>query len=293
MVSALLDSPSATAAFRFTIGPGKDTIFDVEMTLYPRVDIARAGIATMTSMYFFDALGPPNIDDYRPAVHDSNGLMMWTGRGEELWRPLANPKSLQVSAFSDSGPRGFGLMQRKRDFRAYDDLEARYERRPSLWVEPIGDWGEGVVELIEIPTKGEVHDNIVAFWRPRQPLRGGGEHRFTYRQHWCNFAPFRSDLARVTESRSGLNFAGDARLFVIEVGGDRLKAHPPAPAPHVVASADQGKVRNPVAQPNPHTGGWRISFELVPEDATAAELRAQLFAGPTPISEVWVYRWTS
>ncbi|HEX5508685.1 MAG TPA: glucan biosynthesis protein G, partial [Pseudolabrys sp.] len=167
VVHALLDSPSAAAAFRFTIRPGDTTIYDTEMTLYPRTDIAESGIGTGTSMFLFDANDRVGVDDFRPAVHDSDGLAMHSGRNEIIWRPVSNPRTLQLSYFGDVNPRGFGLMQRERDFFAYDDLESHFEKRPSLWVEPIGDWGEGNAQLVEIPTKEEIHDNIVAFWRPK------------------------------------------------------------------------------------------------------------------------------
>ncbi len=293
VVHALLDGPSSAAALRFTIRPGAETVFDTELTLYPRVDIAQPGIATMTSMYYFDAADRGGVDDYRRAVHDSDGLMMLTGRGEELWRPLANPAALQISSFLDAGPRGFGLMQRKREFRAFEDLKAHYERRPSLWIEPIGDWGEGAVTLVEIPTRGEVHDNIVAFWRPRQPLRAKGEHNFTYRMRWGAEAPYRSELARVVDSRAGAGSAPGQRLFVLDAVGERLRALPPDTKLRVEASAHQGRILNPVAQINPEQGGWRMSFELAPEDAKLVELRATLMNGDAPVSETWVYRWTA
>ena len=129
-------------------------------------------------------------------MHDSNGLLLWNGKGEQLWRPLANPRELQISAFADTGPRGFGLMQRERDFGDYQDLEAHYENRPSLWVEPIGDWGEGVVELVEIPTDREINDNIVAFWRPHDPLKAKGEYILNYRLHWGWSVPAGDDAGR-------------------------------------------------------------------------------------------------
>src|SRR5262249_52761894 len=158
-------------AFRFTIRPGDTTVFDTETALYPRVDVTQPGFAPITSMFFFDANDRRDVDDYRPAVHDSDGLAMRNGRGEEMWRPVSNPRDLQIPTFADSNPRGFGRRQRERDFHAYEDLESEFERRPSLWVEPIGDWGEGAVHLIEIPTKEEIHDNLVAFWRPKEPLK--------------------------------------------------------------------------------------------------------------------------
>ncbi|MCC7273593.1 MAG: glucan biosynthesis protein G [Alphaproteobacteria bacterium] len=293
-VHALLDSRSATAAYRFVVRPGDATIFDVEAAIYPRVDIPKAGIAPLTSMFHFAANDRVGVDDFRPAVHDSDGLSMWTGRGEQIWRPLANPGELQVSAFGDANPRGFGLMQRQRDFSFYKDLEARYDKRPSLWVEPLGDWGEGAVHLVEIPTDREIHDNIVAFWRPREPLRAKAEHVFAYRLHWCWTSPWTSDLAKFAETAvGGAGDDGKVRLFVLEAVGERLKALSAEARPRVEVTADKGKVRNVVGLPNPETGGWRIGFELVPEGATAVELRARLTVDATAASETWLYRWTT
>ena len=179
VVHALLDSESAAAAYRFTIRPGETTIYDIEVTLFPRVQIEQIGLASLTSMYFFGANDRGGVDDFRPEVHDSDGLAIQNGRGEQIWRPLDNPADLQVSAFVDNNPRGFGLMQRERDFRTYEDLEARYEKRPSAFVEPIGDWGEGVVHLVEIPTRPR---STTTSWRSgvrARPTRAKGEYAYT------------------------------------------------------------------------------------------------------------------
>jgi periplasmic glucans biosynthesis protein len=290
VVHALLDSPSAAGAYRFTIRPGEETIFDVEPAIYPRVDLAEAGIAPLTSMFLFDASNRKGVDDYRPAVHDSDGLAIQNGRDEHLWRPLANPTDLQISSFGDTNPRGFGLIQRQRDFASYQDLEAHYERRPSLWVEPIGDWGEGDVRLIEIPSKEEIHDNIVSFWRPRTPLAAKGEHTFTYRLHWTSRDPRPSPLAKIDKTRAGVGTDPNARLFVLDLVGDKLAAPPDQIRGVVWASA--GKIDHVVTQPNLETGGWRLSFELAPEKQSIIELRAQLMKGDEAASEVWLYRWT-
>jgi glucans biosynthesis protein len=293
-VWALLDSQSAAASYRFTIRPGEDTIFDTEATVFPRVDIAAAGIAPLTSMFWFAANDRVGVDDYRPAVHDSDGLMMLNGRGEQIWRPLHNPRDLQVSYFGDVNPRGFGLMQRKRAFTNYDDLEARYERRPSAWVEPIGDWGEGTVQLVEIPTNSEIHDNIVVAWRPKEPLRAKGEYGFVYRLHWLPQWTGRNDLARVTDTRVGAGInSQNTRLFVIGLAGGRLDALPADAEPTLEVTAHKGEVRNAVAQRNTETGGWRISFELSPGNETLVELRATLRLDDQPLAESWVYRWTA
>jgi len=291
VVHALLDSESAAGAFRFTIRPGESTIYDVEVALFPRVQIERPGLATLTSMFFFGPNDRGGVDDFRPAVHDSDGLAIQNGRGEQVWRTLSNPADLQVSAFVDNNPRGFGLMQRQRDFRAYEDLEARYEKRPSAWVEPIGDWGEGAVHLVEIPTSTEINDNVVAYWRPRNPTRAKSEYVYTYRIHWGAHVPRPLPLAQVIATRIGAG-QEEARLIVLEFAGENLKAIAPADIKATV-SVDKGKVRNVVSQPNPETGGMRVSFQLAAAAEKAIELRAQLIRGEEPLSEVWLYRWTA
>ena len=290
VVHALLDSESAAAAYRFTIRPGETTVYDIEATLFPRVQIEQIGLATLTSMYFFGANDRGGVDDFRPEVHDSDGLAIQNGRGEQLWRPLNNPADLQVSAFVDNNPRGFGLMQRQRGFAAYEDLEARYEKRPSAWIEPIGDWGEGAVHLVEIPTATEINDNIVSFWRPRSPTRAKGEYVYTYRIHWGARAPKPLPLAQVVATRIGAG-PDETRLIVIDFAGENLKGIPPAEIKATVA-ADKGKVRNVVSHQNPEIGGMRVAFQLAPGGEKSVELRAQLFRGEEPVSEAWMNRWT-
>lgn len=291
VIHALLDSESATAAYRFTLRPGDETLVDVESVVFPRVEIAQIGIATMTSMFFFDASARAGIDDFRTAVHDSDGLQLVTGGGEQIWRPLANPRDLQISVFADDHPRGFGLVQRERSAAAYQDFEANYERRPSLWVEPIGDVGEGGVYLVEIPSRDEIHDNVVAFWRPNSKLAAKAEYNFTYRLHWCNEMPQPPELAQIGRTSAGAR--GNNRLFVLDISGGKLKSLPADTKPVLNVSGDHGKILNPNVQPNPLTGGWRASFELAPENAKAVELRALLVNGSTPLSETWIYRWTA
>jgi glucans biosynthesis protein len=290
VVHALLDSESAAAAYRFTIRPGDTTVFDVEMAIYPRVDLDHAGLAPMTSMFFFGPNDRNDVDDFRPSVHDSDGLAVFNGRGEQLWRPLSNPKDLQISSFSDLNPRGFGLMQRQKDFLGYQDLESSFERRPSLWAEPIGDWGEGSVQLIEIPTKEEIHDNIASFWHPKAALQAKGEHTYTYRLHWGPDFPKPTSLARVV--RTGVGARGrDTRIFVLDLTGEKLKSVDPK-AIRGIVTAEKAKVQNIVTQPNPAIGGWRLSFELGVKEQVPVEIRASLMQDNDAISEVWVYRWT-
>lgn len=297
VLHALLDSPSATGAYRFEIRPGNDTVMQVSAKVYPRREIARLGIAPLTSMYTFGANDRADVDDFRPAVHDSEGLAIWTGEGERLWRPLVNPETLRFSFFADESPRGFGLMQRARSFAAYQDLEAHYERRPSLWVEPIGSWGNGVVQLIEIPSDSEAHDNIVAYWIPAQPAAAGGELSFDYRLHWTLQHPFPPDEATVAATLVGRAQNTDEadqpkRKFVIDFVGGRL-ANLDAGAPvEAKTEISGGSMTTPVVHHRGTVGGWRVFFDITPTGDQPVELRCRLVMGDAALSEVWTYQWT-
>jgi glucans biosynthesis protein len=296
VIHALLDSRSTTGAFRFTVRPGDTTVMDVESIVFPRTAIQEVGVAALTSMYYFsgrdharpDAVRP---DDWRAAVHDSDGLGVANGRNERLWRPLVNPTAVQFSAFMDANPRGFGLMQRKRAFTDFGDLQELYGRRPSLWIEPIGDWGVGAVDLVEIPTNSEYNDNIVAFWRGTEPLRAGGEYNFTYRMHWGADAPLDARLARIVEMRTGAGTAPGTRVFVLDLIGDAVKTLATDAKTWVELGSSAGRIREGYSGPNPETGGWRISIEFDPAGAPAADLRCALRGDQGVLTETWLYRW--
>jgi glucans biosynthesis protein len=294
-VHALLDSPSVSGAYRFEIQPGKDTVMLVEAVLFPRVELTEVGVAPGTSMYMFSATNRIGADDFRPAVHDSDGLLVFNGRGEHLWRPLANPKELQISAFMDRSPRGFGLMQRDRDPAHYQDLESRYEHRPSLWVEPVGEWGEGAVVLVEIPSDAEIHDNVVAFWRPRAPIAAGSEFRLSYRLAWGDEPAAASERLRVVSTgvgRADATAPTPVRRFVVEYAPQRRPCKGKCATPTATVTASAGKVQDVVVSENPLTRGYRVTFVLDPAKATASELRADLRFEDSRCAETWVYRWT-
>jgi glucans biosynthesis protein len=284
-----MDSPSVAGAYRFVITKGDTTEMAVSAHLFPRRDLPTVGIAPGTSMFLFSDINRSRFDDFREAVHDSDGLLMMNGAGEVLWRPLNNPTRLQISAFGDRNPRGFGLMQRARDLSAYNDLEARYDRRPSLWVEPEGEWGAGSVILVEIPTDMEINDNIVAFWRPATPLAAGTEHRFDYRLYWCSMSPAEGAVAPVIATSTGARVFEEGRIFSIDFG-----AHPALGADpdrlEVRATTTAGAISGTVLQRNPATGGMRLDVTLV-GDVPFAEMRAELWRGGRPAAEVWVNRW--
>jgi periplasmic glucans biosynthesis protein len=289
IVHALLDSPSTTGAYRFVIQPGAATIMDVEATLYPRRELAYLGMAPLTSMFLYGAAHRRVAGDFRPAVHDSEGLAILNGWGERIWRPLTNPKKLQVSAFVDNNPKGFGLSQRDRSFANFEDLEAHYERRPTAWVEPRGDWGEGFVELIEIPADEEMHDNIAAFWRPAKSIDAGKPLTFAYRLYWGETVPVAWAGARVRKTRVGMGRKG-ALMFVVDFDGPAVKDAKDLPVADVRASA--GTVLNVVAQRHPEISGLRCTFELQTGSAELIELRLVLKNSDQIVSETWLYRWT-
>ncbi len=288
-VHALLDSPSVAGAFSFGIAKGDTTEMTVSARLFPRVDLPTVGIAPGTSMFLFNDINRTRFDDFREAVHDSDGLLMMNGAGETLWRPLTNPATVQVSAFTDTSPRGFGLMQRARMPDDYNDLVAHYERRPSLWVEPMGDWGAGAVMLAELPTDREINDNIVAFWRPAAPLKAGQEHRFDYRLHWCAQAPAEGAVAKVIATRTGARVFEDGRLFAIDYAPHPALGDDPDRV-EIRVSTSVGAIASPLLQHNPATGGLRLDFTLK-GGAAVAELRAELWRNGQRAAEVWLNRW--
>ena len=291
VVHALLDSPSVTGAYRFDILPGENCFMAVQATLYAREELAHVGLGPLTSMFLFDQTNRTRFDDFRPAVHDSDGLLMVNGNDEILWRPLANPERLQISSFVDNAPRGFGLMQRARKFSDFADLEAHYHKRPCLWVEPQGDWGKGAVTLVEIPADKEIYDNIVAYWRPRRPYVAGERIDLDYQLSWGREPQLA--MPRVIDTASGARVFGDpGRIMTIDFADHPLLAGS-AEDFDIHVSSPHVETSNGVLQRNPETGGLRLAFSFDPGERTLVELRAQLRKGGQPASEVWLYRWTA
>ncbi|MCP8939382.1 glucan biosynthesis protein [Alsobacter sp. SYSU M60028] len=292
VIHALLDSESVCGAYRFTLRSGEVSIIDTEVTLFPRAAVENYGIGGMSSTFLFGPNDRRGVDDVRPAVFESSGLQIKNGNDEWLWRPLSNPDTLQISAFVDPSPRGFGLMQRERDYTAFLDDDQNFERRPSLWIEPIGEWGPGLVQLIEIPTDSEINDNVLCYWRPKQALAAGAEVSFAYRQFWCWQPPERPNLLQVGETRVGRGRNNAQRRFVIDFEGEALKSSQAILELKPALSASPGSVVNIRVWPYPERKMCRIGFDLDVGTETVSELRLVLEAAGKPISETWLYRWT-
>ena len=300
-IYALLDSPSVSGAYRFELRPGTTTQVEVTAELYPRRSVEKLGIAPLTSMFLYGENGTSgrHFDDFRPEVHDSDGLMMQTGGGEWLWRPLVNPKELRVNRFMDQRPHGFALAQRDRAFDHYQDNDARFEQRPSYWIEPLGDWGKGGVELVEIPSDEEIHDNVVAYWVPDAPVQPHKPISFSYLLSSYLRTPSWPPGGRVIETRFGsasspgvaqtnTSTQGLRRVVVDFAGGDldSLAATQPVQA---AVTASNGQVDEISVQHLPETGVWRASMRLKPNGDKPVELRCYLTLYGEALTETWTY----
>lgn len=291
VLHALLDSPSCTGAYRFEITHGPVLTMQVEAEVFARTRLSHVGIAPLTSMFLFDETMRERFSDFRPAVHDSDGLMIHNGAGEVIWRPLANPVSLQISAFADHDPQGFGLMQRARAFSDFADLEALYHNRPALWVTPGEAWGPGAVTLVEIPADLEIYDNIVAYWRPARPITAGDSHKMSYRLDWAEDPAPRGGMPlRVFDTAMGSRPEGGIIVAIdfearADVPDDLSQLE-------ITLRGSAGEVSGGLVQRNPETGGPRLAFTFDPQKADVIEFRAQLRLEGAALSEVWLYRWT-
>ncbi len=298
VIYALLDSPSLSGAYRFELRPGDVTTMDVTVRLFARKDIEKLGIAPLTSMHLFAEHRARELEDFRPEVHDSDALLIHNRSGEQLLRPLTNPKRLQVTAFRADKPRGFGLLQRDRDIQHYQDLEANYQRRPSYWIEPVGEWEAGHVELVEIPTDEETNDNIVAYWVADQKLRASETRELRYVVHSSLDEPLESRLGRVQATRIGPANIGmrankDDRVFAVDFAGPelaRLRAEQPLEA---VVTTSRGKVSQVRVQKAAESQVWRVYFLFAPEGDEPADLRCSIKLRDRVLSETWTYLYRS
>ena len=301
-IYALLDSKSVAGAYQFEIHPGAVTQVEVHCELYPRRAVAKMGVAPLTSMFLYaeDGAGR-HFDDYRPQVHDSDGFLTETGHGQWIWRPLNNPRELRVNRFMDENPRGFGLMQRERDFGHYQDVEAQYQARPSYWVQPLGNWGKGGVELVEIPSDEEIHDNIVAYWVPAQTPPAGKPVSFAYLLSAVAQSPRWPPGARAVATRAGNPAMGDnkehfppgARRMLIDFAGGELEGLDAAQPVKAELTSQNAQIQAQTVQRIGQTGAWRAAFVVTPKQPKKpVDLQCYLTLYGEVLTETWVYQWT-
>ncbi len=301
-IYALVDSPSVCGAFRYVVSPGKVTSMTVTATIVPRRAIDRLGIAPLTSMYLAGEGDLGQRTDFRPEIHDSDGLLLQTGRGEWIWRPIRNPKTLHISSFVDDNPRGFGLMQRDREFGHYQDLEAQYHSRPGYWVEPLGDWGAGRVDLVEIPTTGEVFDNIVSCWTPAAVLTPGKPHEFTYRLTALSTTEMLHDRGQVSntffgddvETPDSEEFA--KKRFIIDFQDGDLAYYLADPrAVEIIATTTNAAsaITKTILDANPTAKGFRAIVDATLRPGKTTEVRVFLKSRGKTLTETWTSSWSA
>jgi glucans biosynthesis protein len=271
----------------------------VHCELFFRADISRLGIAPLTSMYWYGENERDKAADWRPEIHDSDGLAIWNGAGERIWRPLINPPTVQTNSFMDDNPRGFGLMQRDRVFDDYQDDSVYYNKRPGIWVEPKGNWGAGAVQLVEIPTDDETHDNIVVYWRPDAPVKDGDSLSFDYRLYWQDSEPaYPKNLARVVATRIGRGgppgvtpWPRDRKKFSIDFQGGTLAAMAPRFDIIPVVTLSGGKVEGAYSTKVVGTDRWRAVFDITLGAKPPIDMRCFLRLGDKTLSETWIYQY--
>jgi glucans biosynthesis protein len=300
-IYALLDGPSITGAYKFDAMKNESgaAIMNVHCSLFCRADISRLGVAPLTSMYWYGENDRPKDADWRPEIHDNDGLAMWTGKGERIWRPLINPPQVMTNSFADDNPKGFGLIQRDRDFADYQDDGAFYNKRPGIWVEPRGSWGPGAVQLVEIPTQDETHDNIVAYWRPDRTVRAGDALSFDYRLYWQDNEPaYPKSIAQTVATRLGRGgipganpWPRDKHKFVVDFTGGPLMQMKQRYDVKPVVTASRGAIDNAYVIKVVGTDRWRALFDLQVEGNAPVDLRMYLKLGEKTLSETWLYQY--
>jgi glucans biosynthesis protein len=306
---AILDSVSCVGAYCFIIQPGETTIVDVDAVIYLRkeADVLAAdpkrkkgvrtlGLAPLTSMFWFGENSERKFDDYRPEVHDSDGLLMRMDNGEVLWRPLNNASVMRHQKFGTKGVRGFGLMQRDRNFDHYQDIFNLYYMVPSVWIEPRGSWGEGDIHLVELSTVYEGLDNIVAFFDPKTKPEPMQPFRFGYTMFWTRETDRRFSENIVTATRIGANGRDRSkREICIDFKGPKLDLFTEADPPQAVSSCSpNGKIIESMVCRNPVDGSWRVVLKLEPvaDNVDPIDLRCTLKKGDEVVSETWTYLWS-
>jgi glucans biosynthesis protein len=294
VIYALLDSRRVTGAYRFELKPGTSTLINVDARVFTREKIDKIGMAPLTSMFYFGENQKAPVEDYRPEVHDSDGLQVHTGSDEWIWRPLSNPRRLLVTSFSTTNPKGFGLMQRDRSFADYEDLEARYDLRPSAWVTPKGDWGAGRVELVQIPSPDETNDNIVAYWVSDKAVDPGKPLDFSYSIAWQKDEQTLPPTSYVVQSRRGHGWTKEQdntiQMMVDFVGPSLKGLDKDTKIFPGLWLSDNGELLERQVFPNEVTGGWRLSFRFRRIDPEKpVEMRAFLRRDQEAVSETWSY----
>ncbi len=328
VLDALLDSPSVTGAYGFKIHPGSVTSVDIHATLFFRRRVEWLGIAPFSSMYLYGENAPNHFGNFHPEIHDSDGVLLNTGKGDWLWRPLGQEPFFQIYKFDDENPKGFGLVQRDRDFQHYQDLNLKYNVRPSAWVIPHGNWGKGSVVVAHRPSNDPNTDNVVLFWHPDQIPQAGARMELDYTiDFYMNDASL-PPLAYTKETRiinpapppelpTGTSPASSAAKqfgppqalmtgtpspvqFLIDFAGNGIEGIPADKPPYLYLHFDppETRLRDWRLEKIGYDNSWRATFTIIPfKPNVPTELHCRLTqttqpqSNARPLSEDWNYTW--
>ncbi|MCW4115003.1 glucan biosynthesis protein [Aurantimonas sp. MSK8Z-1] len=297
-ITCLLDSPRMTGVFRMDVTKDGPIVMEIESRFFARDDIARVGLAPLTSMYWYSETDRSRRVDWRPEVHDSDGLSIWAATGERIWRPLNDPERVITSSFSGGTPKGFGLLQRDRNFDEYEDDSVYYDRRSGAWIEPKGDWGTGAVQLVEIPTDDEIHDNIVAYWVADKPVKKGDALSLDYTLTWSTNPPHPTDIGLVVATRLGRGGnpgqprpSGVTKIVVDFDGGLVAGLDREAQDVKAIVTSSRGTVSNVNCYSVKVGTAWRASFDIKVDDTDPVDVRLYMEADGEPVSETWLYQF--
>ena len=282
-IFALLDGASITGAFRFVSRLDKDGVRqDVTAALFPRRAIPELGLMPMTSMFWYDQANRTVGTDWRPEIHDSDLLSIASADGTAHARPIVNPTAPMVSAFAERDPKGFGLLQRDRDFDHYQDDGVFYDRRPTLWATPARPLGAGEVRLYAFPTDSEYTDNLAAYWTPAAAPVPGKRIDLSYKLDWtADRSPAATSMAIVENVWRGRGDQPDIARLVVDFAGVAEGSKPDL----WVDIANGTLVKQAGYPVLGRKGLYRTVLDLRRSGGGAADVRLQLQASGRAVSE--------
>lgn len=298
IIYAFLNGRSVTGAYSFKITPGTEASVDVKSVLFLRNKVNLLCLAPITSMFWFTLGEPDNFYDYRPSVHNSEGLVLSDGKND-IYEPLTNypfHKMINDDISCDS-LRYFGLVQRDREYNRYMDPGVKYHLNPNCLIVPQNNWREGSLRLFVLPTLTEWMDNINLFWIPKtlpepmEPINFDYKILYSLKEpkntlSFVKYTNLGQDLINCKNTIFALSFAD--KDAIIEKSKD-IKIDLQVPSDVIIASP-------PSIEKIIFNDTWRVLFTLTIHKKLAYEdkpfiIKCTLKDNGKSISEEWYFLW--